>query len=99
MYAIRSYYGCIGIVVAELLHHPTRRVPAPGGVDDPPHRADTDGQDPEAGGLDALDDRAGDDGCGRVITSYSIHYTKLYESRLHARRDRGSAKPGIADHL
>ena len=36
--------------------------------------------------------RAWRDGTGNVITSYSIHYTKLYEIRVHV-DDHG---PGIA---
>ena len=51
-------------MVAEKLDHPAVRMPAPGRVDDPEHRADGDGEDPERSGSDPLDHRAGHDGCG-----------------------------------
>ena len=56
--------GGVRVVVAEELDHPAVRMPAPGRVDDPEHRADGDGEDPERSGSDPLDHRAGHDGCG-----------------------------------
>ena len=57
--------GGVGVVIAEQLHHPAGRMPAPGGVDDPGDGAQHDRDDPERARFHALDDRARDDRGGR----------------------------------
>ena len=51
-------------MVAPLGDHPAVRVPAPGGGQDPHHRAEKHGEDDERREPDALDHRAGHDGRG-----------------------------------
>ena len=87
MYAIRSYYATVSVLAnrqSSLNGH--QAVLDPDGV----FRAVISARDP--GVPNWLD-------TGGVITSYSIHYTKLYDAMGvdHALRVRGGAR-GVADH-
>ena len=69
MYAIRSYYALAAAVAVELAH---RGLPV--------HLTTSD---PAAHLTETLDGSLDNLSVSRVITSYSIHYTKLYDSSFN----------------